>query len=124
MTSTNLAHTAPYCLPTSPGTMAERYHKTAFCNSTLVLTPMFPSHLLPGLETIVIPLANDLSFPELQKHRKKGLHLPSSRNGSKGDSQRSDPLNLQRHPVMVRYLLFYLIHLTGHVVRGTGLPLV
>ncbi len=60
VTSTNLAHTAPYCLPTSPGTMAERYHKIAFCNSTLVLPPMFPSHLLPSLETIVIPLANDL----------------------------------------------------------------
>ena len=37
MTSTNLAHTAPYCLHTSPGTMAERYHKILFQNSTLVL---------------------------------------------------------------------------------------
>ena len=37
MTSTNLAHTAPYCLHTTPGTMAERYHKSVFQNSTLVL---------------------------------------------------------------------------------------
>jgi len=42
VTSTNLAHTAPYCLHTSPGTMAERYHKSLFQNSTLVL-PSPPS---------------------------------------------------------------------------------
>ena len=35
--STNLAHTAPYCLHTSTWTMAERYHKNEFQNSTVVL---------------------------------------------------------------------------------------
>jgi hypothetical protein len=30
------------------------------------------------------------------------------------DRQLSDPLNLQRHAVSVRYLLFYLIHLARH----------
>ena len=39
-------------------------------------SPMFLAGALPGLETIVIPLPDDLAFPELQKHCKKGLHLP------------------------------------------------
>jgi hypothetical protein len=29
---------------------------------------------LPGLETIVIPLPDNLPFPEVQKHRKEGFH--------------------------------------------------
>ena len=91
MNSTNLAHTAPYCLHTSPGTMAERYHKNELQNSTVVL----PCHT-PTSKTrkIVIPLPDDLPFSELQKHRKKRLHLPIGWNGPKGDRQSSDPLNL------------------------------
>src|SRR6266478_3111945 len=57
VTSTNLAHTAQYCLRASPWTMAERYHKNRSYNSTLV-----------------IPLPDNLPFPEVQKHRKKGFH--------------------------------------------------
>src|SRR6267378_5719533 len=44
VTSTILAHTAPYCLRTSPKTMAERYHKNGFDNSTSV--PLSFSHFL------------------------------------------------------------------------------
>src|SRR5437899_9356502 len=63
----------------------------------------FPStRLLPGLEAIVIPLADVLSFSEPEKHRKKRLPLPSCRNGPEGNGQLPNPLNLQRHPVMVR----------------------
>src|SRR5712692_7980697 len=39
VTSTNLAHTAPYCLHTSSKTMAEQYHKKLLNNSTLVPPP-------------------------------------------------------------------------------------
>ena len=86
--------------------MAERYHKIASYNSTLVL-PYVPAP--SGLEAIVIPLPDDLPFPEFQKHRKKSLHLPPSRNGSKGDSQRSDPLNLSatRSPSAISYFILY-----------------
>ncbi len=42
MTSTNLAHTAPYCLLPYFKTMAEQYHKCPFCNSTPVL-PHLPT---------------------------------------------------------------------------------
>jgi len=38
VTSTNLAHTTQYCRTTYFKTMAERYHKTPFWNSTPVLT--------------------------------------------------------------------------------------
>jgi hypothetical protein len=41
VTSTNLAHTAQYCLASSLKTMAERYHRNVSCNSTLV-PPHFP----------------------------------------------------------------------------------
>lgn len=37
--STNLAHTAQYCRIATSKTMAERYHKRPFQNSTLVLPP-------------------------------------------------------------------------------------
>jgi len=62
VTSTILAHTAPYCLRTSPNTMAERYHKKLPYNSTLVL-PHFLFPWLPHLETIAIPLP-DMRFVE------------------------------------------------------------
>src|ERR1700731_1267439 len=51
-------------------------------------------------------------FPS--RNSRKDLHLPSSRNGSKGHGQSSDPLHFQRRPVDVSYLLLYLIHLPGH----------
>ena len=51
-------------------------------------------------------------FPS--RNSRKGLHLPSNRNGSKGHGQSSDPLHFQRRPVDVSYLLLYLIHLPGH----------
>jgi hypothetical protein len=43
--STNLAHTAQYCLITAFKTMAERYHKRSFQNSTLVLPHLSASRL-------------------------------------------------------------------------------
>src|SRR6267378_3701356 len=45
---------------------------------------------------------------------KKAFICPPRWNRSKGDSQRSDPLNLQRHSAVVFYFLLYLIHLPGH----------
>src|SRR5882762_3007435 len=57
--------------------MAERYHRIELGNSTLGLEPPFsPSRLPPGLETVVVPLPDDLPFAEFQKHGKKGHHLP------------------------------------------------
>src|SRR5882762_325956 len=53
--------------------------------------PIFEFNSLPGLETILIPLPEDLPFLEFQKHGKKGPQLPARRNRSKGDSQPSDP---------------------------------
>src|SRR5216684_752375 len=95
--------------------MAQPYHKNVFYNSTLVL-PLyfFSTPRLPGLEAIVIPLPDNLPFAELQKHRKRGLHLPRSGNGSKGNRQRAYPLDLQRHLLASRYLLPYHILLLGH----------
>src|SRR5882762_9339991 len=104
--------------------MAERYHRIELGNSTLGLEPpFFPSRLLPGFETVVVPLPDDLPFAEFQKHGKKGLHLPPGRNGSKGYGQSSDPLNFQRYPVVVSYLLLYLIHLVGHHLSAAFRPL-
>ena len=65
--------------------------------------------MLAGLETVVIPLLDDLPFLELEKHGKKGLHLPSSRNGSKG--------------YVVSYLLLYLKHLARHDLFAPFRPL-
>jgi hypothetical protein len=62
VTSTILAHTAPYCVRTSAKTMAEWYHENGFDNSTLVL-PHFRFPWLPDLETIAIPLP-DMRFVE------------------------------------------------------------
>src|SRR5882762_2817655 len=104
--------------------MAERYHRIELGNSTLGLEPpVSPSRLLPGLETVVVPLPDDLPFAEFQKHAKKGLHLSPGRKGSKGYGQSSDPLNFPRYPIVVSYLLLYLIHLAGHHLSAAFRPL-
>jgi hypothetical protein len=89
---------------------------------SVLLPPFFPTLLLAGLETVVVPLPDNLLFPKLQRHGKNGLHLPQP-DGSKGYSQSSDPLNFQRHPVVVSYLLLYLIHLAGHDLFAPFRPL-
>src|SRR5260370_38626242 len=99
--------------------MAERYHKNASCNSTVVLPPFCHCVCYQGSEQSYVRLPDELPSPELQKHRKKDPHPPAARNGLKGPSQRSDPIPFQRYAPDVRYLLLYLILLTGGAVVGT-----
>src|SRR5882762_8936693 len=54
---------------------------------------------------------------------KKAIICPPGRNGSKACGQSSDPLNFQRYPVVVSYLLLYLIHLAGHHLSAAFRPL-
>src|SRR5260370_10818397 len=75
VTSTNLAHTAPYCLHTTSWTMAGRYHKNEFQNSTLVLPFHAPT---PRLETIVILVVCQLLLYLIYLSRRE-LFAPFSR---------------------------------------------
>jgi hypothetical protein len=84
VTSTNLAHTASYCLRASFKTMAERYHKT---HSKTV--PLYFPTSTPG---------NTVS---------KLLLSRLARNHSGGTK---DARNLRRRPVNVLYLLLYHIY--------------
>jgi hypothetical protein len=86
--STNLAHTVKYWLFASSKTMAERYHKSEFGNSTLGPGPPFSRPVCyEGLKTVVVPLPDDLPFAELQKHGKKPFICPPAGMDPKGTAK-------------------------------------
>src|SRR5713226_8771850 len=112
VTSTNLAHTAPYCLPTSFKTMAERYHKNVSFNSTLVPPPF--SYFIRFQASELFPCDCLTILPSLNCRKSEEEAFNCPRMGwATGCNQRASLPNIQAYAAEVRYLLLYLTHPLG-----------